>query len=246
MEAYGMELAAHVLPLLALFFAAFMQSITGFGLVMIASPLLMLFYDAKLSIELMMLISFIGNLTQAILLHRDTNWRMIGWLVLGALVSQPIGYLIFITLPSNTLKIVVSVVILLAISFLQMLHPRLRITPRHSIAVGLIAGVMATTTGISGPPIALYFAYASMAPRELRANCISYFLLSNAVAIMTFVGGGIDMRPALHEFLYLLPALFVGIACGQAAFRYVPTKLFRRLIFALLYLTCIYSIWSAL
>ena len=52
--------------------------------------------------------------------------------------------------------------------------------------------------------------------------------------------------PALGEFVYLLPALVLGILIGHAAFAYVPKALIRRLIFILLYITCIYTIASVL
>ena len=53
MEHYLSGVAAHAGPTLAIFFAAFIQSITGFGLVIIAAPLLMFFYEPKLTVPIM-------------------------------------------------------------------------------------------------------------------------------------------------------------------------------------------------
>lgn len=54
MEQY---LAAHAGPLMVVFVASFLQSITGFGLVMIMAPLLMMFYDPKFAVILVILIA---------------------------------------------------------------------------------------------------------------------------------------------------------------------------------------------
>ena len=54
------------------------------------------------------------------------------------------------------------------------------------------------------------------------------------------------IAPALGECIYLLPALVLGILIGHAIFAYVPKALIRRLIFVLLYITCLYTILSVL
>ena len=46
---YLSGLPAHAGPMACVFLAAFLQSITGFGLVMVAVPLLMFFYEPKLT-----------------------------------------------------------------------------------------------------------------------------------------------------------------------------------------------------
>lgn len=50
---YLSGLPAHAGPMACVFLAAFLQSITGFGLVMVAAPLLMFFYEPKLTIVIM-------------------------------------------------------------------------------------------------------------------------------------------------------------------------------------------------
>ena len=68
MEHYLSGVAAHMGPTLAVFFAAFTQSITGFGLVIIAAPLLMFFYEPKLTVPVMLLLACSGNAAQGFLM----------------------------------------------------------------------------------------------------------------------------------------------------------------------------------
>ena len=82
--------AAHLAPAACVFAAAFLQSATGFGLVMIASPLLMYFYDPKLVIVVVAIVACCGNVAQSILLRGRTPFSLVGWLTLGALAGQPL------------------------------------------------------------------------------------------------------------------------------------------------------------
>ena len=95
MEHYLSGVAAHMGPTLAVFFAAFIQSITGFGLVIIAAPLLMFFYEPKLTVPVMLLLACSGNAAQGFLMRRQANFPLIRWMYLGMLVGQPIGFFFF-------------------------------------------------------------------------------------------------------------------------------------------------------
>ena len=67
---YLTVLSSHTGPLLAIFFAAFLQAITGFGLVIVAAPLLMFFYDPKIVVPVMLLLACSGNTVQSFLMRK--------------------------------------------------------------------------------------------------------------------------------------------------------------------------------
>ena len=122
METYLINLSLHIAPLFCVFLAAFLQSITGFGLVIVAAPLLMFFYDPKLVIPIMILLATCGNIAQTILLHRECQWKVIGWLLLGAVIGQPLGYQIYAAIPAHYLKILISCVVLVSLGGVRALH----------------------------------------------------------------------------------------------------------------------------
>jgi len=246
MEQYLSALSAHLAPLLCVFLAAFLQSITGFGLVIVAAPLLMFFYDPKLVIPIMILLAACGNITQTILLHKDIQWKTIGWLITGAILGQPIGCQIFLTLPGDFLKILISLMVLLSLAVMQLRQQKIRKCPRNTLFTGIAAGIMATTSGMSGPPVAIYFAHSTMSIQQLRATSIGFFLLSNLVSLTTFLLSGLDLAPAAHEFTCLLPGLACGVLLGHLTFHLFPVSLLKRIILSLLYFTCIYTIYTML
>lgn len=223
-----------------------MQSATGFGLVMIASPLLMYFYDPKLVIILIVMLATVGNTTQSFILRRDADHAVVKWLIAGSIIGQPVGFLIYSGVSGTALRLIVSLLILFSLTLMKMLHLRFDIKPRNSAIAGLVAGVTTTTTGMGGPSLILYFSGADFPPATVRATSITYFFLGNFVSLITFIMGGVDLAPALFELRYLLPGLILGIAAGQALFRRIPAKMFRRALYVILVATCLHTVYEVL
>lgn len=242
---YFHEMALHAGPLACVFAAAFLQSATGFGLVMVMAPLLMYFYDAKLVILLTSLLALSGNMTQSILLRRHAHYGIVGWMILGAFCGQPVGLHIYQAVSPIWLKIVIGVIILLSLTLVQAFRLEARIRPRNSFITGFLAGTMAATTGMSGPPLILYFASAPFSPIEVRGSASMFFFLNNVVMLTTFFFGGVDFSAAVHEFIYVVPGMAFGIAAGFSASRRIPARLFRRCLFVILVVMCLHTIWGA-
>ena len=244
MENYLAALASHTGPLLAIFFAAFLQAITGFGLVIVAAPLLMFFYDPKIVVPVMLLLACSGNTVQSYLMREKANFPLIGYLVIGVVLGVPIGFLVFDYVSSDTLKVWISTVVFLSLLIMQISHRHIPESRRNTILTGVCSGFSSMTTGMAGPPFLIYLAYTKMSAETFRATCFVFFLCCNSASLIGYLIGGHSLAPAFHEFLYLLPALAVGLTLGHALARFIPTSFLRRLIFFTLYATCLSTIWS--
>ena len=238
------DLFAHLGPMAAVFVASFLQAVTGFGLVMVAAPLLMFFYDPRQTVLLVVLLAVCGNSAQTVLLHRMARFDIVRRLFVGALLSQPVGYAIYHHFPAAGIKLLVSIVILLSLTATRFFRWRFAQGPKGDFLAGFIAGTMATTTGMGGPALILYFAATDMPPAVLRATIISYFFGSNLLSLSTFWLGGAPLLEAAEEMVRLLPGLIAGILAGQIAFRYLPAARFRQILTAILYVVCVYSIYE--
>ena len=244
MENYLTALASHAGPLLAIFFAAFLQSITGFGLVIVAAPLLMFFYDPKIVVPVMLLLACSGNTVQAYVMRRKANFPLVGHLAIGVVLGVPIGFLVFDYVSSDTLKVWISTVVFLSLLIMQISHRHIPESRRNTIITGMCSGFSSMTTGMAGPPFLIYLAYTKMSAEAFRATSFVFFLCCNSVSLIGYLVGGHPLTDAFHEFIYLLPALVAGLSLGHALARFIPTSFLRRLIFFVLYATCLYTIWS--
>ncbi|MCI6158463.1 MAG: sulfite exporter TauE/SafE family protein [Selenomonadaceae bacterium] len=241
MESYLLGLAAHALPLCCVAAAALLQSLTGFGLAIVMAPLLMLFYDAKSVVALVLMLCLCGNLVQSILHVREANVRLVAFLYLGVLIGQPIGFQIFDMATSETLKLLINVMVLVSLLIMQAMRVRIRETNGNSVKAGVLAGITSVTTGMGGPPFLLYIAHTKMAPSRLRATCFLFFFLCNITSLVTHELGGYRIDASFTEFLYLVPGLLTGLLLGDVLYRFVPKGWLRQAIFVLLYATSLFG-----
>ena len=237
---------AHTGPVLCVFVAAFLQSLTGFGLAIVTAPLLMFFYDAKDVVAIVLLLCLCGNLVQGLMNIRKASLKLVGWLFLGVLCGQPAGLLIFHFLSSDALKLLINAMVLVSLCFMQAFHIRLQENNGNAFKTGILSGITSSTTGMSGPPFLIYIAHTRMEPQVLRATCFVFFFLCNASSLLAHAAGGESLYYALTEFLYLLPGLATGILVGNVLYRYLPKGWIRRAIYILLLVTSVIGIADVL
>ena len=234
-------------PMGAVFVASFLQSITGFGLMLTASPLMMIFYDAKLTVQILIYIGFFSNFIQSIMLWRTAKYDLIFFLTLGAVCGQPFGFILFNYVTANHLKIIISVILLCFLVVNHFSHLNFSQRPRNAFITGLFSGIMATSVSMAGPALIIYFANAQLSRVELLSTCVLYFFLAQSCSMAIFCfSGGTNMMAAGKEFSYMLPGLFAGLFLGQIAFKYTSVKFFRFLLSAMLYFICFQSLYTAL
>ena len=231
---YLTGVAAHVLPVICVLLAAFLQSLTGFGLAIAAAPLLMLFYDAKEVVSIVLLLCACGNCVQGFLHLRTANLSMVACLYLGVLIGQPAGLFIYNLASSDALKLAINFMVLFSLVIMRLLHVRCRETRGNSIKAGVLSGITSVTTGMGGPPFLLYVAHTKMAPDVLRATCFVFFFLCNVTSLGAHALGGYAIGAAFMEFLYLLPGLVLGVLLGNLFYDRLPKGWIRQAIFVLL------------
>lgn len=81
-----------------------MQGITGFGLVIIAAPLLMIFYDPRETVLMMFTVALLTGIVQTFLVWKDARYKLIGTILVGYIVAQPFGFWIFAHFSANQLS----------------------------------------------------------------------------------------------------------------------------------------------
>jgi uncharacterized membrane protein YfcA len=242
----GLFLPAHLFPELVVFFSALVQAITGFGLVILAAPLLMIFYDVKATILITLIVATCSNSVQTALVYKDADSRMVRYLVLGAIAGLPIGLLFYHGFSSTTLKIIISIAILAFLLISHFLKLKFHETNKNSLTTGLLSGFFYTTTGMGGIPLILYTSHMDMEPRMMRGTSIFYFFFGNFFSFVAFYVSGADFSAVINDVLYMIPALFIGLAVGHVSFPYIPVPVFRKMVFILLYVACFYSLYNAI
>ncbi|AJQ28590.1 sulfite exporter TauE/SafE family protein [Pelosinus fermentans] len=226
--------------------ASFIQSLTGFGFAIIATPLLITIYDPKEVVLILQIISLSINTVFSVILRKYVDWNFVFVLSFGSLLGQPIGMAIYYYVPSNILKIFISVIILLFLLIKQTSCKPMYETRFKSLIVGVISGLLNTSTALAGPPLILYLAACNREKTSMRADSIVYFTVISLTGIIGFIIAQQDLSVAVSRTFMMLPAAIVGLILGNLLFPYLSQSMFQKIIFIMMAFSSVYTIYSIL
>ena len=220
---------------IAVLVGAAVQSATGFGFALIAGPILFAVLDPVTALSTVILLAIALNLLVLFGEGRPRRVRRgdLGPLALAALPGLVAGMIILETLAKPTLQIAVGATVIAAVGvriWLGSPTPQPAAAsgrgPAASVAAGLLAGLLTTTTGTNGPPLVLWLHHAGAEPGEFRDTIAVAFLALNTAGALLIALGPAGDRIELGPIPILAVALLVGQRAGRHAFERFDQRLF--------------------
>jgi uncharacterized membrane protein YfcA len=218
--------------------AAAVQAATAFGFALIAVPLLALTADVSTGVVGVALAGLLLNLGTVHLDWAHIRWRPVIGLLAAAGVGMPFGLFILRSLDERALKLLVAAVVL-ACTLLVWRRPAFPTGWPVVAAVGVLAGVLATATGMNGPPLLALFLGMGFVPAEVRASLAVYFSVSTVLAVAAFAVAGELTGPAYLIGAVGLVAVPLGWWLGNRVFRRFDAAGFRRAVLVMLLFTSV-------
>lgn len=215
--------------------ASILQTSTGFGFSIIATPLLLLLFAPETAIQLNLILSIVISLALLLKMFADINLAIVKRLAMGSIIGAPIGVMFLTLVAADVLKIVVGL-LLIGVTGVLIKQLTLRQSPKRDGVVGGISGMLTASIGMPGPPLIVYFAGARMSKEVTRATTLAFFLFIYPVSLtLQAVFVGIELE-VWRLSLFALPIVALGLVVGQMLFQRISQRSFRRIIFALLLL----------
>ena len=261
-----MDLATVALLLLGSVGGAVVQSATGFGFAIVAAPMFLAAMNSHAALQVLVVIHLVKTAMLLPGIWAMVPMRLFKALVLGAAVGSPIGLLFFMSLDVRALKLTVGILILLftglliarEMGWLARVFPtgpgaattddEMTSAPPSPLAyvTGAISGGMTSLLVMPGPPLMLYLAGAPLPHAHARALAIAFFGLCYlfVTALNTFwagMGEGVWLLA-----LAMVPAVYLGTLAGRRIARHVTQGSYRVAVLALLVLSGVGAILSAL
>lgn len=208
----GVEVAIATVAVAA---GACIQGVLGFGLGLIAAPLLAILDPDLVPGPLL----FVGVPLTMLVARRERaalDFRGIRWALVGRVPGTIAGSLAVASLPEEPLVVLLAAVILVAVA-LSITRWHVRPTPGTLLTAGTASGFMGTATSIGGPPMAIV--YQRQAGPELRATLAAYFVVGAAFSLAVLTAAGEFGRRELSLGLVLLPGVFAGFGLSAVAAR---------------------------
>lgn len=209
-----------VLAIVVVALGTAIQASIGFGLAMIAAPVLLLIdrnlVPGPLIAAALILVSWLAWRDR-----HDIDYSHFRAAVLGRLVGTPPAALLIGTVSAATFDLVFGVLVLVAVA-ISLVHTDIRATPRNIFLAMIAAGFMSTISSIGGPPVALV--YQNSHGRFLRANLSMLFIMGCTISLLAL---SIVGRFHLADLAYsgvLIIGVVIGVLCSGPLTRLIDRQ----------------------
>ncbi|AUS81991.1 permease [Actinoalloteichus sp. AHMU CJ021] len=199
---------------------ALAQASIGFGLGLLAAPVVALVDPTLVPVTLILLATGV-TATVLVLDRQHVDLRGTGIALGGRVVGTVAGAALVAALPARALAVAVGVVVLLGVvATAGGLTPRP--TTRAVALAGAVSGLMGTATSIGGPPMAMV--WQGMAGPRLRGTMSGFFLVGSLLSLAALaVAGNVEITTLQHT-LWLLPAALAGVLLARRVSRALDSR----------------------
>ncbi|MEU0495160.1 sulfite exporter TauE/SafE family protein [Mycobacterium sp. NPDC006124] len=195
----------------AILVASCLQASIGFGMGMLAAPIVAIVDPSLIPGTIIMLAAAV-TLAVAVRERGAIDFSGTGWALLGRVPGTVLGGLLLLAIPERALAILIGCVVLCGValtSFGWVPVPR----PRNLMLAGATSGVLGTATAIGGPPMALVW-QGNSGPR-LRGTMSGFFLVGSILSIAVLAVTGAVHTDTLRAFAMLSPAIVGGYVLSR-------------------------------
>ena len=175
----------------AIFSAAFVQMLAGFGFALLAMPIMTLAVPVEEAVVIVAIFGLATTGWQSIHLRRDAEPGLVRRLTLFSLLGMPLGLVVLNVVDDRTLRIVLGVSVLTRhLCCWRGVSASPHVGPGLDAGCGFLSGVLNTSLGTNGPPLVFDLQARGLDADSFRATISAVFVFSNIVALLLFIADG--------------------------------------------------------
>lgn len=209
---------------LVVFVGAFVQTAIGFGLAVIAAPVLYFidpdFVPAPVTVAALTL-----SVANAVAYRDGISLAGLKAAVIGRVPGSLAGAALLLWMDARLLALWIGLSVLFAVA-VSLTSLRWHPTPRRMAAAGFLSGFMGTSTSIGGPPMALLWQHQAV--NLIRANLAAFFVVSCLISLVVLAPIGHFGTRHIMLSLPLLPATLFGFWVARRTMHRLPHSTIRK------------------
>ena len=202
---------------------ALVQGTIGFGVALVAAPLLVLL-DPSLVPGPLLAAAVPLNVLVWYRERHATRSGTFRWPMLGQVGGTLLAVVVLSLVSGRAISLLIGSVVLGAV-LLSILGLKLRPTSGNLIGAGVLSGFMGTTSAIPGPPLALVHQHVEAG--RFRATLAPFFLVGAALSLTGLAVGGRFGGPEFQSSLGMVPGVLVGFLASRWAAPRINRKMLR-------------------
>jgi uncharacterized membrane protein YfcA len=217
------------------FFAALVQSLSGFGFAVIIMPLITLVLGLQAAAPMVALTALTVYVINLIRYRQAINLEEVLRLGVASACGVPIGIWALGNVNETLVQQVMGLA-LIAYAIYALTRPATSWVLSRSWAypAGFLAGCMGGAYNTPGPPVIVYGSLRQWPKDEFRAVLQALFLVNAVLVVTSHLVARHVTVDVLTSYLYALPALGLGIFVGSRLDNKVDRERFRILVTALI------------
>jgi len=230
--------AALLVALFAALLAGIVTGMTGFGLALISTPILLFVYEPRTVVVLTAIFSIFINTAVVWDSWHEARKRLALTLLVPALLGVVVGVEVLRVIDPIYVRLGVgAVVVFSALLLIREVRLPGANTRWGTLVAGSTSGMLSTSTGLAGPPVVLLLASRGLPKHEFRGTSALYFLPMSVAGILVLAFRGLVDASEVPLGLLLVPAAIAGKAVGTALLKRVSERTFRAVTLGLVILT---------
>lgn len=190
------------------------QGLTGFGLGLVAVPLLSLIIDPKMAVPLAGVFAWIVTWPVAWKMRQHVNYKIAFILLLGAVPGSFLGAKILSSMTPEYVSIFVGLTLIIGSCYSIFVKPSE--TKKTSVVTTCIVGFASGVLGVlGGGPIVAYMALQPWSANETKSTMAFFFMLQMVGVIISYWKEGLITPEVTHFVIYAMPTFLIGLFAGM-------------------------------
>lgn len=226
----------------AIFFGALVQGTIGFGLAIVAAPILYLVTPELVPGSIILMAMLVGGLTAKRNIHA-VKLNDLKSALMGRIPGSLLGAVLLTMASHRAMGLFMGGSVLFAV--LASLSPyKVQTNGKILFSAGFLSGIMGTASSIGGPPMALVM--QNQSGERIRANLSAYFVVSAVISLSILAWSGQFGWLQLKYGLMFVPCVLAGNLVARKLEPYVDQAMIRKALLMLCSVAGIGAIASAI
>ncbi|MCY7296674.1 sulfite exporter TauE/SafE family protein [Alteromonas sp. a30] len=196
---------------LALLAGCTIQTAVGFGMALIAAPIIVMVNPLWVPYVLTVT-ALVLSVSNAWNQRHDIQWQQLVPPMITRIPGTVFGTWILALIAMQWLQVIVAGMVLLTIFVTMRIKP-FASTPVNMGIAGFVSGITGTTTSIGGPPMALVMQHSE--GKHARANLSIYFVFSCIMSLIGYMWAGLMSQEQWVVSLTMVPVAYLGFYLGK-------------------------------
>jgi hypothetical protein len=199
--------------------AAIIRGFSGFGLALVAVPLLSMIMAPMSFVPLifgMQIIAVFPGLKRTL---QDVQWNQVISLLPGSFLGTWVGLLLLYRINPEVIGIIIAIaVVLVAVFLLKGLRFSRHFSKSETAIIGMLAGLLNGAASLPGPPVILAQLVMPNTNKMVRSNLIIFFTILSLLGLTSIVAGGKLNETHVYLIATSTPFLILGTWLGERLF----------------------------